>query len=212
MSEDRSHTVSAICDALMENDRAMASGIARRDYPFTPIHAAKRRYTELQSLKVFVRDGFIDRYSGSRLVFPATLRLLSKLLPEDFPAHPNWKMSESHIAYWELFPTVDHVTPIARGGADTEKNWVTASMLRNSAKSNWTMEELGWRLFPRGDVRLWDGLMFWFLRYVESYPSLLQDSYLRRWHRVALSVAGNSDGIKVNADGVKTLAPGPACS
>ncbi len=192
MGEDRSRTISNICDALMGGDHETASRIVRHDYPFTPIRVAKRRYTEIQSTRLFVRDGFVDRYSGSRLVFPATLRLLSKLLPEEFPAHPNWKMSESHIAFWELFPTVDHVVPIARGGADTQENWVTASMLRNNAKSNWTMEELGWELFPPGDVRNWDGLLSWFLRYVENYPSLLADTYLKRWHRASLSIRVHS--------------------
>lgn len=187
MGEDHSGTISEICDALLGGNHEAAARIARHDYPFKPIRAAKRRYTELQSTRLFLRDGFVDRYSGSRLVFPATLRLLSKLLPKEFPTHPNWKMSESHIAYWELFPTVDHVVPIARGGADTEENWVTASMLRNSAKSNWTMEELGWELFPPGDVRHWDGLMLWFMRYVEDNPSLLADTYLKRWHRASIA-------------------------
>jgi hypothetical protein len=188
LGKDHSRTVANICDALTRGDRETASQIARDDYPFAPIHATKRRYTELQSARLFVRDGFVDRYSGSHLVFPATLRLLSQLLPEEFPAHPNWKMSESHIAYWELFPTVDHVVPIARGGADTEENWVTTSMLRNSAKSNWTMEELGWQLSPPGDIRQWDGLMSWFFRYVENHPSVLADTYLKRWHRASLSI------------------------
>jgi len=120
MIKDHSQTISCVCDALMESDREKASRIARDDYPFAPTHIAKRRYTEVQSTRLFVRDGFVDRYSGSCLVFPATIRLLSKLLPDEFPAHPNWKMSESHTVYWELFPTVDHVVPIARGGADTE--------------------------------------------------------------------------------------------
>jgi hypothetical protein len=84
MAEDRSRTIASICDALLEGDHETASRIARRDYPFVPIDAAKRRFTEIQSTKLFVRDGFVDRYSGSRLVFPGTLRLLSKLLPREF--------------------------------------------------------------------------------------------------------------------------------
>jgi hypothetical protein len=40
-------------------------------------------------MEVFLRDGFLDRYTGSRLIFPATLRMLSQLLPEEFPAHPH---------------------------------------------------------------------------------------------------------------------------
>ena len=94
--------------------------------------------------RVFARDGFVDRYSGDKLVFPGTLlRLLSALMPDEFPAHPNWKMSASHVMYWELCPTIDHLVPVARGGADNESNYVTISMLRNSAKAHWTLEELG---------------------------------------------------------------------
>jgi hypothetical protein len=48
-------------------------------------------------------------------------------------------MSETHIIYWALFPTIDHVVPVAREGPDEDKNWVTTSMLRNAAKSNWTL-------------------------------------------------------------------------
>ena len=40
--------------------------------------------------------------------------------------------------------TIDHVIPVARGGADDESNVVTTSMLRNSAKSNWLLDEVGW--------------------------------------------------------------------
>lgn len=133
-----------ICRALSQGDHKQAASIASAEYPFVAPAKVKRRYTETEMMRVFVRDGFIDRYSGQRLVFPGTLRLLSQLMPEQFPAHKNWKMSESHVVFWELFPTIDHVVPVARGGADEERNWVTTSMLRNSAKAQWTLDELGW--------------------------------------------------------------------
>jgi len=41
--------------------------------------------------RIFARDGFIDRYRGSRLIFPAALRLLSHYLPAEFPFHKNGK-------------------------------------------------------------------------------------------------------------------------
>ncbi len=94
-------------------------------------------------------------------------------------------MSESHIVYWELYPTIDHIVPVARGGADDETNWVSTSMIRNSAKSNWTLEELGWQLLPPGDYTQWDGLMGWFLKYIEQDPTHLQNNYLKRWHSAA---------------------------
>lgn len=182
---ERADIIAQVCAALAGGDSAGAASIARAGYPFTPGANAGRRYTELQSLRVFWRDGFIDRYSGKRLVFPGTLRLLTQLLPSEFPAHPNWKMAESHIVYWELFPTVDHVIPVARGGVDDASNWVTTSMLRNSAKAHWTLEELGWHMVEPGEVSQWDGLTRWFTAYVAGNPTILQDAYVRRWHRAA---------------------------
>lgn len=82
-------------------------------------------------------DGFLDRYSGTKLVHPGVLRILSVLLPEEFPFHRNWLMTQSHVAFWELFPTIDHRVPVAHGGEDTESNWVSTSMLRNSVKAHW---------------------------------------------------------------------------
>lgn len=118
-------------------------------------------------------------------MYPGALRILSLLAPSAFPAHPNWKMSETHIAYWECFPTLDHLLPIARGGADTDKNLMTTSMLRNGAKSNWTLNELGWKLHPAGDVRDWDGLMRATAAVIVERPELLKDKYLRNWHDAA---------------------------
>src|SRR5688500_18562286 len=132
------------CLALAQhNDVAAARDLLRRHYPFTACSPSKRSWTRVEALRIYLRDGCVDRYSGQRLVFPGIFRVLSKLLPEEFPAHRNWRMSETHIAYWTLIPTIDHVVPVARGGIDNESNWVTTSMLRNSAKSCWTLQELG---------------------------------------------------------------------
>jgi hypothetical protein len=114
--------------------------------------------------------------------------LLSKILPREFPAHPNWKMSVTHMVYWELFPTIDHVIPVARGGPDSEENWVTTSMVRNAGKSNWTLEELGWTLKPFDPVSAWDGLMGWFVDYVRAWPEHRSDKYVERWFRAAQAI------------------------
>jgi hypothetical protein len=182
---DRASLIAHVCSAVASGDLEGARSLARRDYPFTPMTNAGRKYSERECLRIFRRDGFIDRYSGARLVYPGTLRLLSRLLPEELPRHPSWKVSECHMMYWELFPTIDHVVPVARGGVDDESNCVTTSMLRNQAKSNWTLAELGWTLHehrPRAD---WDGQLAWFLRFVAGHQEHLDDPYLRRWHRAA---------------------------
>lgn len=185
LMHSKAQTIKAVCYSLLGGDSQTAADIARNGYPFAPAQSTGRVYTETECTAIFVRDGFIDRYSGAQLIFPGALRLLSCLLPAEFPFHPNWKMTETHMVYWELFPTVDHLVPVARGGADEEKNWVTTSMLRNSAKSNWTLEELGWQLLPPGDLKQWDSLRGWFLTYLEHNESYLADKYIRRWHRAA---------------------------
>ena len=143
----------------------------------------------MESTPVFVRDGFIDRYTGERLVFPPVLRVLSSILPSDFPYHPNWKTDLTHPAYWELGATIDHVVPVSRGGKDDESNWVTSSMARNFAKMNSTLEELGWALLPPGDVREWDGLLSWFVLHAEAHPEVCATGSMRQWHRAAKAVA-----------------------
>src|SRR2546423_983591 len=95
--DDKTLIVKRVCAALAAGDTLKASEIARTDYPFAAQTTGKRSFSALAATSVFQRDGFIDRYSGTQLVFPGVLRLLSRLLPTEFPAHPNWKMSESHI-------------------------------------------------------------------------------------------------------------------
>jgi hypothetical protein len=59
-------------------------------------------------------------------------------------------------------------------------------MLRNSIKSNWTLEEIGWDLIDGGRLEDWDGLMGWFLEYTSKNEKVLEDSpYLQRWRVVA---------------------------
>ncbi len=85
------------------------------------------------------------------------------------------------MAYWELFPTIDHIYPIARGGLDIEENWITTSMVRNSAKSNWTLEEIGWTIRDAGDLDKWDGLTRIFIDLVSNNKLLRNDLYIKKW-------------------------------
>jgi len=178
--------ISRVCKALAEEEIEVAKSIIEMEYPHRPLKATGRNYTEYQSTIIFIRDGFIDRYSGKRLVFPPILRLLSKLIPEVFPFQKNWKMTECHIAYWQLFPTIDHIIPVASGGQDEDRNRVTTSMLRNSAKSNWLLEDLGWELYPPGELKEWDGLIHWFIEYVENHPGSLNVPYIYKWHKALI--------------------------
>ena len=180
-------TIQEACSAISKGTIGDAKQIINEKYPFLPLKNAGRNYTDIQKTKIYLRDGFIDRYSGDKLVFPPVLRLMSKLMPEEFPFHKNWTTTECHMAYWQLLPTIDHVTPVSRGGVDEESNWVCTSQLRNSAKSNWLLEELGWQLHQSGDLGEWDGLINWFLDYVKTNPKTLNDNYLKSWYKAAIN-------------------------
>jgi hypothetical protein len=182
---DKSTVIAAVCRALASETPEQAESLLRRDYPFAPPAVSERRFHPVKYTRVFVRDGFTDRYTGDRLVFPPVLRVLSFALPNCFPYHSNWKTDLTHPAYWELSATLDHVVPVTRGGLDEESNWVTTSMVRNAAKMNWTLAELGWQLLPPGDVQKWDGMLHWFLEYTAKHPEAIVDDAVQRWHQAA---------------------------
>lgn len=95
-------------------------------------------------------------------------------------------MTETHMVYWELCPTIDHLLPIAKGGQDNEENWITTSMIRNSAKSNWTIQELGWTVHAKGELAQWDGLNRCFLDLCKKNPLYEKDSYVSAWKTALL--------------------------
>lgn len=163
-------------------------------YPVEPVLRPTRVIPPLEAARVFVRDGFLDRYSGERLVFPGVLRLLSHLMPREFPFHPGWKRGVVHPAYWDLYPTIDHIIPVARGGPSDPwpENWVTTSMRRNAAKADWTLDELGWSIHPAGSLADWDGLLHWFLEYLDRDTGAATVPVLRRWRSVARGVIGKA--------------------
>lgn len=183
--ESNAKYIDEACNAISNNRLDLAKKTLEKHYPFVSLTNTGRQYSEYQKTRVFFRDGFVDRYSGDKLVFPPVLRLLSRLMPEEFPFHPNWKMNECYIAYWQLLPTIDHFVPVSRGGIDEEANWVCTSQLRNSAKSIWLLDELGWQLQDPGRIEAWDGLVSWFMRYTSANPGILDDKYIAAWHKAA---------------------------
>ena len=178
--------IESVCKKLKQKKPEDAKKIIIKNLKFKPLDNAGRGYTEAEKTKVFLRDGFIDRYSGEKLVYQPVLRILSKEYPEIFPFHKNWKMSECHIAYWKLVPTIDHKKPVSRGGEDEYKNWITTSQLGNSAKSNWTLEELGWKLKDPGNLKNWDGMLVWFMEYVKE-NKMEKVPYIKNWYNAALN-------------------------
>lgn len=174
-------------NSLLCNNIEAAKQIIIKEYPFQRIIPQVRNYTDKEKIQQFVRDGFIDRYSGQKLINPGLLKVLSSYMPEEFPYHPHWKMDACHNAYWEFVPTVDHIVPIALGGLDIEENWATTSMLHNAVKSNWTLEQLNWTLYDPGDFKEYDGLTSLFIQLVKKDKELLKDLYIKRWYNLSIT-------------------------
>ena len=185
MHKDKSIIISDIATLILEDDQTAAKEMIHQEYPHSYFEIEKRTYTITQKMHQFIKDGFIDRYTGKKLLNPGILKVLSVYFPDEFPFHPHWKMTETHIAYWELVPTIDHIYPIAKGGHDDKSNWVTTSMKNNSIKSNYTIDEIHWILYPQGDIKKWDGLSERFIKLVDNNKELLKDNYIKSWYRVS---------------------------
>lgn len=188
---DRASILSRVCESIDSGDKSAGAEIINYNYPFEKIEYVKRTYSKADMLNIFLRDHFIDRYSGERMIFPPVLRVLSEIYPNEFPFHPNWRFNECHPAYWDLSPTIDHIVPVTRGGANNIENLVTTSMKRNSAKSNFTLEELDWKLYTPSINEQWDGKLNWFNKMIAEYPALLNNRNIKEWFMAARKVIGD---------------------
>ena len=184
--------INKVCNALLANDFEKCREIIKNEYPHKKPLKSRKSFTKKEQIKIFIRDGFIDRYSGDKLIFPGVLCVLSHLLPDVFPYQTNWKTDECHQAWWNLFPSIDHIVPLAFGGTNDEENLVCTSMKKNLAKSTSTLEEIGWEIYPAGNLQDWDGLFSWFMNYVEKNPELLQNNDIKNWYKAGQSVNLNS--------------------
>jgi hypothetical protein len=195
------------CLALSDEGREASQEMIRRHYRFDP--QAKPRpvardeavpsdrkveasdfWNEDQAamMRVFARDGFMNRFTGELLIFPAVLRLLSKELPSIMPYQMAWKVREIHIAYYDLYACIDRLLPESRGGSVAESNLVTTTMPYVLARSNATIEEMGWRLTREGFVDEWDGMSSWYVEYIKANQELRNTNYFNLWYIAAKKV------------------------
>ena len=122
---------SCLLDAKLDS----AAEAINTEYPFIPVKSNGRNYTIKQMMNQFFSDGFIDRYSGKRLVNPGMLRTLSQMIPKAFPYQAHWKTEECHIAYWEYQPTIDHIRPLSKVGQDALNNIIICNRITNFEKT-----------------------------------------------------------------------------
>ncbi len=190
MSQDRSAVVTSVCDALSLEQVDTARGVVRSEWPFEPFRPRRQNLSTAETAALWKRDGFIDRYTGSRLIFPGVLRLLSIWIPDEIPYQRNGRSDACHFMHWELFPSHDHVVPLARGGRHEMDNLVTTSMLRNQIKANWLVEELGWNILPPDTTSTWDGYLHWYMQQRTRFKQQISENAgLRRIDRIAMRLA-----------------------
>ena len=176
-----------VCEKLKQKKFEDAKKIIKDECPFDPIEKEERKpFTEDFKTELLWRDGFIDRYSTTRekLIHPMVLRILSECMQDEFPYDSHWNMKTTHIAYYQLYPSFDHIRPHARGGTNEKDNLVCTSFLRNMAKGGFTIEELGWKVQPEGNHNEWDGMTKWFMEYVEE-NKMENVSYIKEWYKAA---------------------------
>jgi hypothetical protein len=80
----KTEVISAACAALSDGGTAQAVSMLTLHYPFAPQPVSKRRYGPIESTRVFIRDGFIDRYSGERLIYPPVFVYSPRSCPKRF--------------------------------------------------------------------------------------------------------------------------------
>ncbi len=205
--EEKHEIIMDACLALSDQGKEESQEIISKRYPFDPL-AKPRRLSMDKGLKqqrkveasdfwnedfhsmmrVFSRDGFMNRYTGELLIFPAVLRLLSKEIPSAMPYQMAWRLGEIHIAYYDLYACIDRILPMSRGGSDAESNLVTTNMPYMLARSDSTLEEMGWRLTREGYVDEWDGMSSWYIDYVKMNPEFRNINYFNLWYIAAKKV------------------------
>lgn len=133
-------------------------------------------------MELFRRDCFMDRYTNLKLVIPPSLRVISEILPIEFPYHPHWAEGKCHDSYWDLSATADHKKPVAANGSDNMENLVTTSMSKNLQKNSIDLDDLGWTLYFPDNKNNWDGLSSFYIEQCHRNPRLLKQQYFRDWY------------------------------
>ena len=120
---------------------------------------------------MFVRDRYVCRYCGTRVIDLRVLEALAiatRAYGPIFQRASAWRIAETHPAFWWQSGSNDHVVPRARGGEVNDfENLVTACWPCQHRKSNFTLGELGWKVRPIGpgapakgsNLAEWDGLV-----------------------------------------------------
>ncbi|MDB5093251.1 MAG: endonuclease [Candidatus Eremiobacteraeota bacterium] len=116
------------------------------------------------AVKVFDRARWRCQYCGRRLVVAGVIELIGRLCLQDFPWESHaMPAGRTHPAAQRVYPNVDHVHPVSRGGA-----WRDADNLVSACTpcNTWKSDKPGWSIIAY-EPDDWDGLK-------TSYRALLE--------------------------------------
>ena len=135
--------------------------------------------------EVFEKYHYTCAYCNRKTIDLEVLKVISRTMPDVFPYHKNWKFSESHILYWIYSTSLDHIFPLALGGKNDPSNMVASCYLCNDAKSDITLEDLGWELCTTiENSNNWSGLT----EYLPQLNNALKEGYSNKKSSNSLSL------------------------
>ena len=74
-----------------------------------------------------------------------------------------------------------------KSGTEIKCNKKVRGYVKNSIliKSNWTLEQLNWKLYQACDMAEYDGLTKLFVKLTENNLELFEDAYIKRWYKLS---------------------------
>jgi 5-methylcytosine-specific restriction endonuclease McrA len=173
----------ALTAALVAREEAAANEAASRMH-WTPSPVVPRLEPSIRVIaQVYERDHYQCRYCGQRVILTAVLRMLSRRYPDLIPYTSNWTAGKTHPVFASLSATLDHVEPVATGGAGLDPaNLTCACWSCNRRKGDLALADLGWTLRDAHDDR-WRGLADWYVPLWQALGAPALGDYDREWMR-----------------------------
>lgn len=167
---------------LLQGQTERAQTAITTQWPRERLSPSRKPIPPAIKVKTFVRDKFQCRYCGCPTIYLGALRLLSHVMPQEFPYHKNWKRGVGHPAYWEISTSCDHLIPVSRGGDTRLENLVTSCYRCHSMKGEWLLEECTLSVREPSSIQ-WDGLMSRFIQLMDHHS--IQHKSLMGYYREA---------------------------
>ena len=105
--------------------------------------ARRKSLSRMLEGEIIQRDGFHCRYCTGRVIPTPIMQASRRHLPRDIPVPTaNWQAGVTHPAIAARSPAIDHVKPVAHGGALVDPaNLATACYPCNPIKADFTLEQ-----------------------------------------------------------------------